>query len=293
MFHIRMTNFAITGGEGLIGTTLKKRLEDKGDKCNLEIDLRKGSNILNINDMDYNIKTQPIDIFYHLGASCRIAKCVENPNLSHMNNATGTFQALEFCRKNKIPKFVYMSTSRNLSPEENPYTASKKYGEKLCEAYKQCYGIENLIIRPSTVYGDNYHDLTTRLITKWVINAMKGEPLILYGDKNKTLDFTHVNDFVDGVELLVDNWDKTKNKAYDICGNDQRKLVDVYNEIIKQTDSKSELVFRDAEKAQPQQIKISIEKIKKYGYNPKVKIEEGIQRLISFYQNEGKKWIEK
>jgi nucleoside-diphosphate-sugar epimerase len=285
-----MINFAITGGEGLIGTTLKKRLEDKGDKCNLEIDLRKGSNILNINDMDYNIETQPIDIFYHLGASCRIAKCIENPRLSHMNNATGTFEVLEFCRKNNIKKIVYTSSSRTISPEENPYTASKKYAEHLLEAYKQCYGLEYLIVRPSTVYGE-HHDKTTRLITKWIINALKNKPLILYGNENKTLDFTHVDDFVDGVELLVDNWDKTKNQAYDICGDDQRKLVDVYNEIIKQTDSKSELIFRDAEVAQPQDVKIDISKLRQYGYEPKIKIEEGIKRLIDFYKGEGRRWI--
>ena len=284
-------NFAMTGGEGLIGQKLKKRLEQKGDKCNLEIDMRKGSNILNINDMHYNKDTQPIDVFYHLAASCSINKCIENPRLAHYNNAEGTFQALEFCRKNDIPKIVYASSSRVLSPEENPYTASKKYAEHLVEAYKQCYGLEHIIVRPSTVYGDNHHDLTTRLITKWVINAMKNKPLVLYGDDNKTLDFTHVDDFIDGVELLIDKWDKSKNQAYDICGDDQRKLVDVAKMIIKETDSKSPVYYASAERAQPQNVKIDISNMRSFGYEPKIKIEEGIKRLVEFYKGEGQKWI--
>ncbi|MCK5177410.1 MAG: NAD-dependent epimerase/dehydratase family protein [Candidatus Aenigmarchaeota archaeon] len=283
-------NFAMTGTGGLIGTTLKKRLLKKGDKCNLEIDLRKGSNILNINDYGINMKTQPIDIFYHLGASCRINECIKNPRLSHYNNAEGTFQALEFCKKNDIKKFVYFSSSRTLSKEENPYTASKKYGENLCKAYKDCFDIEHIIVRPSTVYSEG-HDLTTRLLTKWVINAMTDKPLILYGDENKTLDFTHVDDFVDGIELLVNQWDKTKNDAYDICGDDQRKLVDVGRIISDEVQQRVYMDFQPAEKAQPQNIKIDISKMRRFDYNPKIKIEEGIRRLVNFYKTEGRKWI--
>ena len=282
--------YIMSGSRGLIGEKLKQRLDDRGDKCILEIDQRAGSNILNLDSYQLTPTTQHTDIFFHLGAFCKISETVKNPRLSHYNNACGTFEALEFCRKNNIKKFVYMSSSRILSKEKNPYTASKMYGEYLCEAYRQCYGIEYIIIRPSTVYGE-HHDLTTRLITKLIINAMKGKPLIIYGDDKKTLDFTHVDDFVDGVELLIIQWEKTKNDAYDICGDDCRILVDVGEEIIKQTNSKSNIVFEKPEKTQPQKVKVDISKIKGFGYNPKIKIEEGIGRLVKFYLTEGQKWI--
>jgi len=282
--------YFITGSAGLIGEKLKERLTKRGDKCIMEIDQRLGSNVLNINSIQLTPSTQHTDIFIHLGAFCKINETVKEPFLAHSNNACGVFECLEFCRKNDIKKFVYMSSSRVLSPEENPYTASKKYGEHLCEAYKQCYGIEFLIIRPSTVYGE-HHDLTTRLITKWVINALVGRPLEIYGDKNKTLDFTHVDDFVDGVELLIDNWDKSKNEAYDICGNDCRKLVDVAEIIGEITGNLYELQFKEPEIAQPQNVKIDISKLQKFGYKPKIKIEEGIKRLVKFYKTEGKIWL--
>lgn len=285
-----MTNFAITGGEGLIGSKLKEKLEKKGHKCNLEIDLRKGSNILNINDYGHNIETQPIDIFYHLGAFCKIHDCIENPRLSNYNNAQGTFQALEFCRLNNIKKFVYFSSSRVLSKERNPYVASKIYGEELCKAYYECYGIDYLIVRPSTVYGE-HHDLTTRLITKWVINVLKGEPIKIYGDRKKTLDFTHVEDFVDGIELLIKQWENTKNQSYDICGNDHRKLIDVARLLEKLSKRKVKIIWRPAQIAQPQDVKIDISKLEHLGYVPKIKLEMGLKRLIKFYKTEGKKWI--
>lgn len=294
--------YIISGSQGLIGNVLKKRLDEEGHKCILEIDHRLGSDIRYLNSYQITPTTQYTDIFFHLGAYCKINETVKNPDFAHYNNAEGTFKALEFCRKNNIKKFVYMSSSRTLSTEENPYTASKKYGEYLCEAYRQCYGIEYIIIRPSTVYGE-HHDLTTRLITKWIINAMKGQPMELYGDwKTKTLDFTHVSDFVDGIICLLNNWDKAKNTSYDICGDDCRKLIDVAV-IISQTiydkcfaefglDFNAEVITKQPETAQPQQVKIDISKIKKFGYKPKIKIEEGISRLVNFYLTEGRKWIE-
>lgn len=273
----------MSGSAGLIGSKLKERL-DQLNECVMEIDMRKGSNVLNLDSIRLTPSTQHTDIFFHLAAHCKINEGTMNPELPHINNCQGIHQVLEFCRKNNIKKIVYMSSSRVLSKEQNPYTASKMYGEWLCEAYRQCYGIEYLIIRPSTVYGE-HHDLTTRLITNWAINSLTGKPLEIYGDENKTLDFTHVDDFVDGIECLLNHWNKSKNDAYDICGNDCRNLVDVaklFGRIPK---------FSKPEIAQPQQVKINISKIKKFGYKPKIKLEEGIKRLLRFYQTEGKQWI--
>ena len=242
--------------------------------------------------MLYKEKQSAVHIGHVISEETRkkIGETVRHPELAFLNNANGTFQALEFCRKNNIKKFVYMSSSRTLSPEENPYTASKKYGEALCEAYKQCYGIDFIIVRPSTVYGE-HHDLTTRLLTKWIINALKREPLIIYGDKNKALDFTHVNDFVDGIMLLLKNWDKAKNEAYDICGNDHKKLIDVADIIHNIIKEIVIVEYQKAEVAQPQNVKIDISKLQKFGYKPKIKLEEGIKRLVNFYKREGDIWV--
>ena len=282
--------FIISGSRGLIGESLMKRLLKRGDECIMEIDQRLGSNILSLDSIRLTPSTQQTDIFFHLAAHCKINEGTQNPELPFFNNVCGIYQALEFCRKNNIKKFVFMSSSRTLSKEQNPYTASKVYGEHLCEAYRQCYGISYIIIRPSTVYGE-HHDLTTRLITKWVINALKGDPLTIYGDENKTLDFTHVDDFVDGIELLINKWDIVKGRAFDICGDDCRKLVDVAKLIGIELGHQIDIRYQVPEKAQPQSVRIDISKIQKFRYTPKIKIEEGIKRLIKFYKGEGRKWI--
>jgi len=282
--------YIISGSRGLIGEKLKQRLDKEGHKMILEIDQRCGSNILSLNSYQLTPSTQHTDIFFHLGAFCKINEAIKHPELAHLNNANGTFEALEFCRKNNIKKFVYFSTSRILSKERNPYVASKIYGEELCKAYWECYGISYIIVRPSTVYGC-HHDLTTRLITKWVIRALKGDDLEIYGDEEKTLDFTHVDDFVDGIMLLLNNWDDAKLDSYDICGDDHRHLTDVANLIARECGNKFVTIsYFEPEISQPQHVRINIDKIKKFGYKPKIKLEEGIKRLVEFYKMEGQRW---
>ena len=100
--------------------------------------------------------------------------------------------------------------------------------------------------------------------------------LIIYGDKDKTLDFTYVDDFIEGVMLSLKKW----NEDYDIAGNDEAKLIDVANEVISQTKSLSKIRFESPETEQPQKVNIDISKIKSLGYNPQVKIKEGISRCL-------------
>jgi len=277
-------NFIMTGTRGLIGENLKQRL-DKNHNCIMEVDLRKGSNILNLDGVKLNPETQKTDILFHTAAHCKINEGTENPSLPHINNADGIHQVLEFVRKNKIPKIVNFSSSRVLSKERNPYVASKIYGEELTKAYSDCYGLEFISVRPSTVYGP-HKDITSRLITTWVQNAIKNKDLEIFGDKNKTLDFTYVSDFVDGIELLINNWDKAKNQSYNISGEEEVNLTDLAYMIKDETNSKSRIVYKEPEIAQPQNVSVDISGIKEFGFKPKIKIEEGVKKLIKFYRGE-------
>ena len=84
---------------------------------------------------------------FHLAAFCKINQSISNPKRCHEDNSEGTFSVLEFCRKNNIKKIVFFSSSRVLNRERNPYTSAKLYGEELCKAYQECYGIDYNIVR--------------------------------------------------------------------------------------------------------------------------------------------------
>jgi len=272
-------NIVMTGHCGLIGMTLKKRLEEEGHEVVLAIDNRDAMPIdvlENVIDMEGKI-----DLFVHLADFCKINKCVKYPSLGHLNGVN-MFRIMEFCRRNKIPKIVYFSSSRVLSPERNPYTAGKMYGEELCKTYHDCYGIDYQIIRPSTVYG-SFNDQTGRVVDIFIRNALNNRDLVIYGDpKTKTLDFTHVSDFVDGVMLAISgDW----NTDYNISGSEEFRVYDLAEMIIEKTGNKSKIIIEPAETAQPQKVKLDITKIADLGYVPKIHLEKGISDCIEFYKN--------
>jgi nucleoside-diphosphate-sugar epimerase len=277
--------YIITGDRGLIGGYLKERLDSQKHECLLNLDTRNGKDINTINLMDYDKKGKDTEVMFHFAAQCKINQATVHPILPFKNNVEGTFNIFEFCRRNEIPKIMITSSSRVLSPEKNPYTASKIYGEELAKAYKQCYGIDYIIIRPSTVYGPCY-DETGRLLHTFVTNAMKGEELQIYGDMFKTLDFTYVDDFIDGIMLSMNKW----NDEYDISGGDERKVYEVAKMVIQKTNSKSPIKFYKPEIAQPQQVHVDTKKIRDLGFKPKVNLEEGIDKMIAWYKENPSAW---
>ena len=272
-----MLRYAITGNHGLIGSALKKRLDEEGNNCVLKMDLRDGDDVC----CDMPSSKYTADIMFHLSANCKINKCISNPGWG-FENVLGIHQVLEFCRRNNIPKIVAFSSSRVLSKEKNPYTASKIYLEELCKSYAKCYNIKYIIIRPSTVYGP-FNDQTHRLVDIWIKAALNGDNIKIYGNpKTKTLDFTFIDDFIDGVMLTLKNnkW----NKTYNISGGEESNLKELANFIIKETRSKSKIVIKPEEIQQPQEVNVDISKIKEIGYNPKVSLKEGIKETIKYYK---------
>lgn len=273
-------NFVMTGHKGLIGSSLLERLIERGDKPILLADKRTGTNI---RDMD-SIKTEePIDVVYHLASFCKINQCIANPEKNFQDNVIGTHKVLEFCRQNKIPKIVFTSSSRVLCKEKNPYTASKLYGEELVKGYAGAYGMDYSIIWPSTVYGP-FNDLSKRLADIFIINALEGKELKIFGDKNKTLDFTYVDDFVNGLLLATEQ----SNSSYVVSSGKSESVSDIADEIIRLA-GQGKKAFYNPETAQPQKVNLDISPLKALGYEPKVFAKEGIANTFEWYKDNFKK----
>jgi nucleoside-diphosphate-sugar epimerase len=114
----------------------------------------------------------------------------------------------------------------------------------------------------------------------FINNALDNKDLIIFGDpESKTLDFTYVEDFVDGVMLAINGeW----NKEYNISGNEEVRVIDLARFIIREAGSESDIVVRDREVAQPQRVKVDISEIEKLGYKPKVNLWRGVRRNVEF-----------
>ncbi len=266
--------FILTGHKGLIGSSLLNALLKRGDTPVLLVDKRDGKFVEDINKEELK---EPVDMLIHLADFCKINKIISDPKLA-FQNSHNLEKVMEFCRKHHIPKIVYTSSSRVLSEERNPYTASKLYGEELLKAYSKCYGIDYVIVRPSTVYSP-FDDKTARLVDIWMRTALAGGELKIFGNKNKTLDFTYIDDFISGFLLAMEQ----RNDAFDISSGKATTLESVADSIISLA-GKGSKGFYESEKEQPQNVEVDISKLRKLGYEPRVSIEEGIRRTFDWYK---------
>jgi UDP-glucose 4-epimerase len=238
----------ITGSSGQIGTNLGLRLLDEGHFV-FGVDVRPNTwtdrieTLLQDLSMPYrNFEKgvgqadypRNLDVVVHLAAHAKVHELVEQPDRA-LENVTMTFNVLEFCRRNNLPiifsssREVYGDIHRYITEEshadfaftESPYSASKIAGEAFVYSYAQCYELPYIAFRFSNVYGryDNDIERMERVIPLFIRKIRRGEEVVVYGEK-KTLDFTYVDDCVDGIrrgiDLLVSGRDKnhTINLAY-------------------------------------------------------------------------------
>ncbi len=211
----------ITGSSGQIGTNLGLRLLAEGHSV-IGIDQRPNSWTDQIptviSDLALPVEQwmdhiDPVDMVIHLAANAKVYALVKDPSRA-LKNVTVTFNVLEFCRLRSVPivfsstREVYGDIRRYITTEadadfaftESPYSASKIAGEAFLYSYAQCYGLPYLVFRFSNVYGryDNDIERMSRVIPLFINKISQGQEITVFG-KDKVLDFTYVDDCVDGI----------------------------------------------------------------------------------------------
>jgi UDP-glucose 4-epimerase len=306
-------NVLITGSSGQIGTNLALHLQDQGHFV-FGIDIRPNTwtdrfptllQDLSVPQSSFkggmgHVDYPPdLDIVVHLAAHAKVHELVEQPSRA-LENAIMTFNILEFCRHNNLPlifsssREVYGDIHRYITEEsyadfaftESPYSASKIAGEAFIYSYAQCYGLRYLVFRFSNVYGryDNDIERMERVIPLFIRKINHGEPIVIFG-KEKLLDFTYVDDCVDGIckgiDLLVTGagGNHTINLAYG-QGN---SLVTMANLIGETLGVSPEIHFEPPRVGEVTQYVANIGKARALlGYNPASPLREGIHKAVAW-----------
>ncbi|AXR77727.1 NAD-dependent epimerase/dehydratase family protein [Natrarchaeobaculum sulfurireducens] len=294
----------ITGSSGTIGTALMKRLLTEGDEVygvdtvanQWEADLNKRTAIIDLCDpSDFDVLPTELDMIVHLGAHARVHQLVQEPKYA-MENLEMTFNLLEFAREFEIPEFifassrevygnndkvVYSESDTNTDRSESPYTASKIGGEALVQSYDNCYEMSTCTVRFSNVYGR--YDRSDRVIPQFIARSYRGEPLTVYGSE-KVLDFTYLDDCVDGISKVIKHFPKVTGKTLNICSGQGASLVELAHEINEQTPRNSEI---NTEPSRPGEVKRYIGDIttaqKLLDYQPQYSLTEGLSETIDWY----------
>jgi UDP-glucose 4-epimerase len=206
----------VTGGAGFIGTNLIKKLLKDGHEVQSFDNYSTGLKSNEVEGCKYwsgNIQTistmysvfKDFDLVFHMAAIARIGPSFERPNQYIDTNFNGTYEVVKFCIKNNIPLIYAGSSSKHSGKFKNPYTFSKDLGEDIIKLYQKHYGLKASIARFYNVYGP--HQLTeggyTTLIGKWIRSWENKEKFVIYGDGEQRRDFTHVDDIINALMLIM------------------------------------------------------------------------------------------
>jgi nucleoside-diphosphate-sugar epimerase len=309
----KIKKILITGASGTIGTRLFEKLLEKGfnvvgfDKRpnKWHKDLNKLTIIGDLLDQN-GIKKIPndFDLIIHLAANARVYDLVLEPDLAR-DNIISTYNILEFARKNKIKKILFSSsretygnkkiTIRHGSGQvkskekevdieliESPYSASKIADEVLIYSYSKCYSIDYIIMRFSNVFG--MYDESERFMPLIIKKMGNNENVEIFG-KDKLLDFTYIDDCVDGIIKCVESFDKNKNNTFNIASGKGEKLVNVAKMIKDNLKSKSKILISKNRTGEVIKFIADISKAEKMlSYKPKYSLKESIKLTVNRYK---------
>lgn len=303
----------ITGSSGQIGTNLGLRLRREGHFV-FGVDMRPNPwtdeipTLLQdlgaayprftggIGYVDY---PPDLDVVVHFAAHAKVHELVQQPERA-LQNVTMTFNVLEFCRQNRVPivfsssREVYGDIHRYITEEchadfaftESPYSASKIAGEALVYSYAQCYDLPYLVFRFSNVYGryDNDIERMERVIPLFIRRIGRGEPVTVYGEE-KTLDFTHVDDCVDGVcrgiERLVSR--STVNQTINLAYGQGNTLATMARYVGEALGVTPEIRMEPPRVGEVTHYVADIAKARTLlGYEPRIPLREGIAQAVAW-----------
>lgn len=289
----------ITGGKGFIGGHLVDYYVNLGhDVYVIDNDLNDHYNPLakyyNI-DLASETGTFPLetilsdaDVIFHLAAMARVQPSFENPYWYYYNNIISTLNLLDVLRDLEWKgKLIFTSSSsvydglqqfaHNYESDQlysdSPYALSKQHCEDLILKYSKWYGLNCMIVRPFNVYGDRMATGNYATVLQIFLDAYNAkEPLKIYGDGSQRRDFTHVDDIIQGLDIVSKHG--TTGEIYNIGSGENYSIKTIANLF------PIEKIFID-KRNEPDNTLASIDKISKLGYEPKYNVISWLQSKIN------------
>ena len=313
-----MRNILVTGGAGFIGSHLCERLADGGDRVigldNFDpfYDPRiKRANIAaltgrdnfrlvegDIRDLDllerlFGGDGAP-DVVVHLAAKAGVRPSIEDPLAYQDVNVTGTANLLEMCRRHKVGKFVYASSSSVYGNNHkvpfaeddpvdhpiSPYAATKKAGELLCHTYHHLFGLPVFCLRFFTVYGPRQRP--EMAIHKFARLIREGQSLPVFGDGGSERDYTYIDDIIDGVVRSIDHC--RGYRIYNLGESQTTSLRRLISLIEEHMGTSARLDFKPMQPGDVNRTYADLTRSREeLGYRPTVPVERGIPLFIEWF----------
>ncbi|WP_424357751.1 NAD-dependent epimerase/dehydratase family protein [Methanocella sp. MCL-LM] len=231
-----------------------------------------------------------IDYVFHNAAQAGVDASIRNPQKTNEVNVIGGFNVLDAARKCGIKKLINASSSSvygqitDLPQREDlptrpisPYGVSKLCFEDYCEVYRSIYDLDTVSLRYFTVFGPRMRpDLAISIFTS---NAIAGKEIKIFGDGNKTRDFTYIENIVDANLRAMERG----HGVYNIGGGDEITIRMLAESIICLTGSKSSIVFDESRPGDMEHTLADISKAKQeLEYIPGTSVREGLKKYVEY-----------
>ena len=307
-----MKTISIFGGAGFIGSHLCKFYLSKNFnvKCVDNFSTSKKNNIIKLkNFKNFELITHDIikkidivsDIYINLASPASPFQYQVDPVKTFKTNIIGSINVLDLAKKYKSKVFQASTSEIYGDPLQHPqsetyfgntnpiglrscYDESKRAAETLFIDYNRMYKTKIKIARIFNTYGPNMLKNDGRVISNFINQAIRNKNITIYGDGSQTRSFCFIDDLVLGIDKLI--MSKNTITGPINLGNDQElKIIDLANLIIKLTNSDSKIIFKKLPSDDPLKRKPDIRKAKKIlNWKPKTNLNLGIKRTINYFQ---------
>lgn len=305
-------NIVITGGSGFVGSYLCEKLINDGHKIIVIDNLLTGSteninhlmNNENFSFIEHDVQNHieienKVDYVLHFASAASPKAYTEHPVNTLKAGSVGTINTLGLAKKHDA-EYLLASTSEvygdplispqteeywgNVNPngERSMYDEAKRFAEAAVATYSRSYDLKTKIVRIFNTYGPRMQLNDGRVVTNFIVQALKNENITIYGDGSQTRSFSYVEDTVAGIISLMNS---SEYDVFNIGNPNEMTVGQLAEKIIELTDSTSEIKYLELPNDDPKQRKPDITKAKtKLNWEPKVNLEDGLTKTI--------KWVE-
>lgn len=308
-----MTNkrILITGGAGFLGSHLCEKLLNDGNEVLCVDNFFTGSrqNISHLmgnknfellrHDVTFPLYVE-VDEIYNLACPASPVHYQFDPVQTTKTSVMGAINMLGLAKRLKI-KVLQASTSEvygdpEIHPQPETYKGSvnpigiracydegKRCAETLFFDYHRQHNVQIKVMRIFNTYGPRMHPNDGRVVSNFIVQALKNEDITVYGEGNQTRSFCYCDDLIEGMTRLM-NTDKSITGPINIGNPTEFTILELAQKVIELTNSKSKIIFLPLPQDDPMQRKPVIDLARdKLGWKPKVQLEEGLIKTIGYF----------
>lgn len=302
----------ITGGAGFLGSHLADYLLGKGHSV-IAMDNLVTGNVANIEHLagntsfkfiehdvtEYIYLPGNIDYIFHFASPASPIDYLELPIQTLKVGALGTHKTLGLARAKKARFFLASTSEVYGDPLEHPqretywgnvnpigprgvYDEAKRFAEAMTMAYHRYHGVETRIVRIFNTYGPRMRPHDGRVVPTFIGQALKGEPITVFGEGNQTRSFCYVSDLIEGIyRLMMSDCPDPVN-----IGNPREmSVLQFAEEIIRLCGSQSEIVYKPLPEDDPKIRQPNIEKARQIlDWDPQMDLEQGLLKTIDYFR---------